>query len=186
MKTKALLVILFLGCLPMCFAINTKKFELQVIDKITKEPVPNIVVYYQVTKIKPVGVVDGKFTPVVQEKLITDGKGCIVIERKKLSLGFFEFLMFEDLYINIESSKGNSITEMIKELDGYFRGPQPESQYHGIFFPNQKYNPVRLHIDRSEKGKMDNIKDDIFISTPIDYTMKNKPNRIIVELSRRA
>jgi len=93
MKTKALLVILFLGCLPMCFAINTKKFELQVIDKITKEPVPNIVVYYQVTKIKPVGVVDGKFTPVVQEKLITDGKGCIVIERKKLSLGFFEFLM---------------------------------------------------------------------------------------------
>ena len=173
------------SCATLNIATYTERFEILIVDRETGVPIPDIIVYYQVTKLKPVHFIETEFEPIIQEKFITDENGCIVIEKKEIYLGFREFIAFETFYINIDSTKKNDIVEVIEEVAGYFSFGYPAPQYllyHDLIFPNQTYNPARIHIGKSYKGAITTIQGDDFFYEPIDYTLKKKPQQIVIGL----
>ena len=169
----------------VCCVTYYQGFELQVVDDETNEPIPNIVVYHQVQKIKPVYFIESESESVIQEKLTTDENGIVNIKGKMIRLGFWEFITDEDLYINVSSTKGNDIGETIDNLDGFFTGFKVSYDYHGIFSPNQQYNSINMWNSIIGQGKIIVPQGDVFIEEPLGYRMGRKPKRIIFRLVKR-
>ena len=65
MKLFAGLLVVLISSLLMDCVTYTKKFELQIIDKETGEPIPNIIIYHEVTKVQPYQIFDSEHVPVV-------------------------------------------------------------------------------------------------------------------------
>jgi len=168
----------------MSCVVYNKGFELQVIDIESEIPLSNVNIYYQVTKIKPIYFIESEFVPVIQEKYTTDENGCIFLEKKRINLGFWEYIVYEDFFINVDTTKGDDIAEVISNIHVYFMGPEVLPMYRGIFFPNGEYKSIKVHIDMFDKGLIKMPQGNRFVSESIEYTVRKKPKRIIVGLTK--
>jgi len=129
----------------MLFAIGFKKVrgvELYIIDAETGAPIPNICVYYYLTKSKVNIFTAGDFSDVivVKEKFLSDENGIVQIKKRTIFLGLLQKLFSEKFYINID------INEVERDVDEsyffslYFIENRNENSL--VFFPIQEYYPA--------------------------------------------
>ena len=47
--------------------------------------------------------------------------------------------MFEDFFINVNTTNVDTISEVLWEIEAYFGLLQPFAEHYGIFTPNEQY-----------------------------------------------
>jgi hypothetical protein len=146
-KTQAFLLF-FMICSNMLFAIGLKKIrgvELQVVDIETGNPLPNISVYYYLTKSKinfNVSVPGDVLEVVIEKKrLFTDEKGIVHIKKRFVFLGLLQTLENECFYINIDTDKEEQDPDKKYYFSRYFIIDRSDD----IIFPTQEYYPAVVY-----------------------------------------
>ena len=150
MKKTLVVLVFFLICSGMIFAIGLKKIrgvELKVIDAETDTPLPNICVYYLLIKSK---VNFNIFVPgdslsliIKKKKLFTNENGIVYIKNHSVFLGLLQGLSGEKFYINIDvnNNKIKNDTDETYYLSRYFI----DNRNSVITIPNVEYFSAAIY-----------------------------------------
>jgi hypothetical protein len=187
-----LLCVAFL-LLGACASVKTGPVTLTVTDHETGLPIPDITVYYEVEKLRPVWFIEVDYINIDLRKLKTDSNGEIKIPAKKYFLPAYEELHTRGFYINVDIKDNRMPNEMEIESMKLYLNYNPiklgdviysRNMYYGdtdIIYPNNKYSAARVVIWDYEDETI--LNDGVFIYHIFAPFIDNEM-RIAVELAR--
>lgn len=165
---KTMFMLLFILCFIFCDCVSLPKkatvreLELYIIDNDTNEPIPNIVVFYELVKSSPVFFIEVRYTTIDKKMLVSDENGRIVLPNRSFIFGYFQNLLNESFCINIDFTdeyksyyekviyKFNIHDQTFKYFNAlYFskgteeaRQTRDKNRENGVFFINNNYYPA--------------------------------------------
>jgi len=133
----------------------TRGVELNIIDAETNEPIPNILVKYQLFKVMPSNFVESKYSLVINKIAKTNEKGIVRIKPSFVFLWLFQSIDNEVIFINIDE-ENRTKNSYINFVDYFIFSNSKNYNNMNIIIPNNNYYPAMInsYSPPSEGGYM--------------------------------